>query len=76
MTCFTTLLFAKHVFALEAVWTSRLLLLYTFTMNRYDTRARLVFHFAREEAQALGHTVVDPEHLLLAPNRSFRSPTE
>ncbi len=34
-------------------------------MNTYDNRARLVFHFAREEAKALGHTAIDPEHLLL-----------
>lgn len=34
-------------------------------MNNYDNRARLVFHFGREEAEALGHTAIDPEHLLL-----------
>lgn len=34
-------------------------------MNNYDNRARLVFHFAREEAEALGHRAVEPEHLLL-----------
>jgi ATP-dependent Clp protease ATP-binding subunit ClpC len=34
-------------------------------MNRYDDRARLVFHFAREEAAQLGHTMIGPEHLLL-----------
>ncbi len=34
-------------------------------MNKYDARARLVFHFAREEGEKLGHTVIDPEHLLL-----------
>ncbi len=34
-------------------------------MNRYDDRARLVFHFAREEGAKLGHTMIGPEHLLL-----------
>lgn len=34
-------------------------------MNKYDTNARLVFHFAREEAEKLGRFGVDPEHLLL-----------
>jgi ATP-dependent Clp protease ATP-binding subunit ClpC len=34
-------------------------------MNRYDDRARLVFHFAREEGMRLNHAMVGPEHLLL-----------
>ncbi len=34
-------------------------------MNRYDDRARLVFHFAREEGSRLGHAMIGPEHLLL-----------
>lgn len=34
-------------------------------MNRYDERARLVFHFAREEGAKLGHAMIGPEHLLL-----------
>ncbi|HRP46464.1 MAG TPA: ATP-dependent Clp protease ATP-binding subunit [Trueperaceae bacterium] len=34
-------------------------------MNRYDDRARLVFHYAREEGAKLGHTMIGPEHLLL-----------
>jgi len=34
-------------------------------MNRYDDRARLVFHYAREEGNKLGHAMVGPEHLLL-----------
>ena len=34
-------------------------------MNRYDDRARLVFHFAREEGSKLGHAMLGPEHLLL-----------
>ena len=34
-------------------------------MNRYDDRARLVFHFAREEGSKLGHAMIAPEHLLL-----------
>jgi ATP-dependent Clp protease ATP-binding subunit ClpC len=34
-------------------------------VNRYDDRARLVFHFAREESHRLGHAFVGPEHLLL-----------
>ncbi len=34
-------------------------------MNRLDARARLVFHYAREEADRLGHTVIESEHLLL-----------
>jgi ATP-dependent Clp protease ATP-binding subunit ClpC len=34
-------------------------------MNRYDDRARLVFHFAREEGSKLGHSMIGPEHLLL-----------
>ena len=34
-------------------------------MNRYDDRARLVFHFAREEGSRLGHAMFGPEHLLL-----------
>ena len=33
-------------------------------MNRYDDRARLVFHFAREGSR-LGHAMIGPEHLLL-----------
>ena len=33
--------------------------------NRYDDRARLVFHYAREEGNRLGHAMVGPEHLLL-----------
>ena len=40
-------------------------MLYTLAMNRYDTRARLVFHFAREEGEKLGHAAIGPEHLLL-----------
>ncbi len=35
------------------------------THNRYDDRARLVFHYAREEGNRLGHVMVGPEHLLL-----------
>lgn len=34
-------------------------------MNRYDDRARLVFHFAREEGAKLGHAMIGPEHILL-----------
>ncbi|WP_457636977.1 ATP-dependent Clp protease ATP-binding subunit [Oceanithermus sp.] len=34
-------------------------------MNRYDDRARLVFHYAREEGSRLGHSMIGPEHLLL-----------
>ncbi len=34
-------------------------------MNRYDDRARLVFHYAREEGNTLGYAMVEPEHLLL-----------
>jgi ATP-dependent Clp protease ATP-binding subunit ClpC len=34
-------------------------------MNRYDDGARLVFHFAREEGEKLGHAMISPEHLLL-----------
>ena len=34
-------------------------------MNRYDDRARLVFHFAREEGSKFGHAMIGPEHLLL-----------
>lgn len=34
-------------------------------MNSYETDARLVFHYAREESEALGHVAIDPEHLLL-----------
>jgi ATP-dependent Clp protease ATP-binding subunit ClpC len=34
-------------------------------MNRYDDRARLVFHYAREEGAKLGHAMIGPEHLLL-----------
>lgn len=34
-------------------------------LNRYDDRARLVFHFAREEGSKLGHAMIGPEHLLL-----------
>ena len=34
-------------------------------MNSYEASARLVFHFAREESEALGHAAIDPEHLLL-----------
>lgn len=34
-------------------------------MNNYEAKARLVFHFAREESEALAHVVLDPEHLLL-----------
>ena len=40
-------------------------MLYTLAMNNYETKARLVFHFAREESEALAHVVLDPEHLLL-----------
>ena len=39
-------------------------------MNRYETKARLVFHFAREESEALAHVVLDPEHLLLGVLRT------
>jgi ATP-dependent Clp protease ATP-binding subunit ClpA len=34
-------------------------------MNRYDDRARLVFHHAREEGARLGQYDIGPEHLLL-----------
>ncbi len=34
-------------------------------MNRYDDRARMVFHFARDEGSKLGHAMIGPEHLLL-----------
>ena len=34
-------------------------------MNRYDDRARMVFHYAREEGSKLGHSMIGPEHLLL-----------
>ncbi len=34
-------------------------------LNRYDDRARLVFHYAREEGARLGHAMIGPEHLLL-----------
>jgi Clp amino terminal domain, pathogenicity island component len=34
-------------------------------MPRYADRARLVFHFAREEGSRLGHAMIGPEHLLL-----------
>ncbi len=34
-------------------------------MNRYDDRARLVFHFARKEGTDFGHAMIGPEHLLL-----------
>lgn len=34
-------------------------------MNRYDDRARLVFHYAREEGNKFGHAMIGPEHLLL-----------
>jgi len=34
-------------------------------LNRYDDRARLVFHFAREEGSKFGHAMIGPEHLLL-----------
>jgi ATP-dependent Clp protease ATP-binding subunit ClpC len=34
-------------------------------VNRYDDRARLVFHYAREEGSKLGHAMIGPEHLLL-----------
>lgn len=34
-------------------------------MNKYNASARLVFHFAHEEGEKLGHTAIDPEHLLL-----------
>ena len=40
-------------------------MLYTLAMNNYETKARLVFHFAREESIALAHVLLDPEHLLL-----------
>jgi len=39
-------------------------------MSLYDARARLVFHFAREEGERLGHPVVGPEHLLLGVLRA------
>jgi ATP-dependent Clp protease ATP-binding subunit ClpA len=39
-------------------------------MNRYDDHARLVFHYAREEGNRLGHAVVGPEHLLLGLMRT------
>ena len=38
-------------------------------MNLYDDDARLIFHYAREEANALGHFQVGPEHLLLGMMR-------
>ncbi|WP_425148027.1 Clp protease N-terminal domain-containing protein [Deinococcus sp.] len=38
-------------------------------MNRYDDEARLIFHYAREEANHLGHVQVGPEHLLLGMMR-------
>lgn len=47
-----------------------IILLYTLAMNRYETKARLVFHFAREESEALAHVVLDPEHLLLGVLRT------
>jgi len=34
-------------------------------LNRYDDRARLVFHFARKEGTDFGHAMIGPEHLLL-----------
>ncbi|MFN3267204.1 MAG: Type 1 glutamine amidotransferase-like domain-containing protein [Deinococcales bacterium] len=34
-------------------------------MSPLDARARLVFHYAREEADRLGHAVIESEHLLL-----------
>ncbi|CAA9583906.1 MAG: ATP-dependent Clp protease ATP-binding subunit ClpA [uncultured Truepera sp.] len=34
-------------------------------MNKFDAGARLVFHFAREEGEKLGHASIGPEHLLL-----------
>lgn len=33
--------------------------------NRFDERARLVFQYAREEGNRLGHAMIGPEHLLL-----------
>ncbi|GMA15219.1 ATP-dependent Clp protease ATP-binding subunit (plasmid) [Deinococcus metallilatus] len=39
-------------------------------MNLYDDAARLTFHYAREEANALGHAQVGPEHLLLGLMRA------
>lgn len=43
----------------------RVVLPYTLAMNSYETAARLVFHYAREESEALGRVAIDPEHLLL-----------
>lgn len=34
-------------------------------MNRDDDQARLTFHYAREEVNALEHLQVGPEHRLL-----------
>jgi ATP-dependent Clp protease ATP-binding subunit ClpA len=34
-------------------------------MNRFDTQARLVFYYAREEARGLQHSRLAPGHLLL-----------
>jgi ATP-dependent Clp protease ATP-binding subunit ClpA len=38
-------------------------------MHRFDSQARLVFHYAAEEARRLGHQRIAPEHLLLGSLR-------
>jgi ATP-dependent Clp protease ATP-binding subunit ClpA len=38
-------------------------------MHRFDPQARLVFHYAAEEARRLGHSRIAPEHLLLGALR-------
>jgi hypothetical protein len=38
-------------------------------MHRFDAQARLVFHYAAEEARRLGHSRIAPEHLLLGALR-------
>jgi ATP-dependent Clp protease ATP-binding subunit ClpA len=38
-------------------------------MHRFDSQARLVFHYAAEEARRLGHSRIAPEHLLLGALR-------
>ena len=49
-----------HGLQLPGIWTIRKAF-----MNRYDDRARMVFHYAREEGSKLGHSMIGPEHLLL-----------
>src|SRR5690625_3059526 len=49
-----------HGLQLPGPWTYR-----KSCMNRYDDRARMVFHYAREEGSKLGHSMIGPEHLLL-----------